>query len=54
MEAASDGMESRNSFSAIGIEKRLKKKKKKLWKTVWKRLKNLNIVQNPTTMILGT
>ena len=29
MEAASDGMESRNSFSAIGIEKRLKKKKKK-------------------------
>ena len=32
MEAASDGMESRNSFSAIGIEKRLKKKKKNFGK----------------------
>ena len=52
MEAASDDMKSRNSFSAIGNEKWFKKRK--LQKTVWKCLKNLNIAQNPTTMILGT
>ena len=53
MEAASDDMESRNSYSAIGSEKWLKKKKKNFGKQFGSVLKS-KYHPNPTTMILGT